>query len=120
MDTSDMIDLGREYEPMACCSGSDKPEKKVSYPTLYVREMDEIPDLPKGDFYIMCKVCVSRISIDAKEGDNCLDLEVKAMKIMGEAEEEQSEEAYEMNDLLEGGSAARLAKNLESYDEGEE
>ncbi|MEB3214530.1 MAG: hypothetical protein VKL39_24490, partial [Leptolyngbyaceae bacterium] len=60
-----MIDLGREYDGMPCAQPSEKKgEKKMSYPSAYIP--GEVPELPKGDFYALVKVCVSRVSIDAK------------------------------------------------------
>lgn len=127
MDISNMIDLGREYDNTPCspCShdSSDKKgEKRVSYPELYISGTEEMPDMPKGDFYILAKVCVSRLSIDAKNEENSsVSLEVKAMKVMGEAPSEEDEDEYaEMEILLEEGSAGKLAKQMESYDEGED
>lgn len=118
MDTSNMIDLGREYDSMPCAQPSEKKEKKTSYPSLYISQLEEMPDLPKGDFYILAKVCVARISIDAKNEDNSLELEVKEMKPVGEApSEEDVDMEAEMESLMEEGSAGKLAKAMESYDE---
>lgn len=113
MDTSDMIPLGREYDDMPCSPGgmgkSKDGKKKMSYPTLYVRGMEDMPDLPKGDFYILAKVCVSRLSIDAKDSEgSSVEFDVKEMKPVGEAED--SEEGYE--DDEEVSSAKSLAKAM--------
>lgn len=117
-----MIDLGREYDSSPCCTSESpekKGEKKVSYPSAYIN--GEVPELPKGDFYILAKVCVSRVSIDTKRPDNSnYEIELKGMKVVGEAPSEEDEDEYaEMESLLEEGSAGKLAKQMESY-EGEE
>lgn len=117
-----MIDLGREYESPCCCApdGEKKEEKKISYPSLYVNGVEELPDLPDGDFYILAKVSVCRLTLDKKNDDNSLELEVKAMKPVGAAPtKEDSEMEADMEDLAERGSAGRLKDALDAYGEEE-
>lgn len=118
MDTTDMIDLGREYDsPCMSEPASDKKgEKKTSYPELYISGTEEMPDLPKGDFYILAKVCVSRLSIDAKNEENSsVSLEVKGMKVVGEAESEDEEMDVEVE--MDGEARLRKALGDEDYED---
>ncbi len=116
-----MIDLGREYDSSCItsepASGKDKPKK--SYPSLYISGVDDIPELPDGDFYITAKVRVCRFTVDKKNDDNSLELEVMSMKPVGEApSDEEVDEEMEMSELLEGGSAKKLAAAM--GEDGEE
>jgi hypothetical protein len=124
MDTSGMIDLGREYDSPCCCAGDSsddkKGEKKISYPSLYVSGVEQLPELPDGDFYILAKVSVCRMTVDKKNDDNSLELEVKSMKPVGAAPSKKEKDAYaEMADLAERGSAGLLADAMEMEDEEE-
>lgn len=117
MDTTDMIDLGREYDSpcMSEPASEKKGEKKTSYPSLYISRLEEMSDLPKGDFYILAKVCVARISIDAKNENNSLELEVKGMKVVGEAESEDEEMDVEVE--MDGEARLRKALGDEDYED---
>jgi hypothetical protein len=113
-----MIDLGRECDT---CPGSmvgmgqgkgKKGESKKSYPSVYIRGTEDLPDLPKGDFYILAKVSVSRLSIDTKDSESSsVELEIKEMKPLGEAEDESYSKEEEIS------SAADLAKKMGMSDE---
>jgi hypothetical protein len=119
MDTTDMIDLGREYDSGPCCPPSDKKEKgKKSYPSLYISDLEDIPDLPEGDFYILAKVkvCSTTKSMRDDEAKVSMELEVKSMKPMGEAESEEDSEEIEVVDTADALEKAVMGKDTDYED----
>lgn len=82
-----MIELGSEFgKAMPMEMKSDKPSK--DYPTLHIRDIKELDNLPSDVFYFMAKAKVVSHSehspVDGKGGCNC-DIAIIAMKPMGHA-----------------------------------
>lgn len=92
-----MIDLGHEYD-LCCPSACKEDEKRVDYPTLYVRGKD-LPELPSGEFYFIAKAkkIGERRPIDSKENQSC-EIAVLAFKVKDE--EKGKDEARDILDLL--------------------
>jgi hypothetical protein len=119
MDTTDMIDLGREYDSGPCCPPPDKKEKgKKSYPSLYISDLEDIPDLPEGDFYILAKVKVCSMTKSTRDDETkvSMELEVKSMKPMGEVEDEEESEEIEVVDTAAALERAVMGKDTDYED----
>lgn len=101
----DMIDLGREYDPMCspCANDSDKKEKsKMDYPSLSVYGIDHKVELPDDEFYFMAvgkKVRCEESENEKGEKKYGFTVEVKAIQPMGtveDADEGEDEEDVEV------------------------
>jgi hypothetical protein len=95
MDTSGMMDLGKEYgsgmESVPAPTGK-RGKKMIDYPTLYIRGK-ELPELPSGEFYFMCKgkKIGYRDPVDDNEEKSC-EIAVMEFKPMGEAPSKMKKE----------------------------
>lgn len=132
MDTSNydegMIDLGKPMSkdsPMVMGDGaSTSKSSKTVYPTLFIQDVDELDDLPEGEFYFMAKGKVTRHTeedpVDADEaGSHCsCEITVMSMKPLGDAAEQMqaAEDSEESGD----GLAETLDKMEKSKADAEE
>lgn len=81
-----MVDLGKPM-PSGGLQDDESEDGKMSYPTLYIRDIPELDDLPDGEFYFTAKGKVTQHTesdpVDGEDDGHCsCEITVLSMKPM--------------------------------------
>lgn len=115
-DETDMINLGRKWE--SPCEEPESPEEKISYPSLYISDLDAPMELgAEGKAVVKFK----KVSESNRKGKYSCELEIHAIKFLDKKPKEKTVqgigENFEVAIIAAGGGNPKAKMEEENEDD---